>query len=132
MQKNILHGILTGVFSGLGCYFFYYILKEEFMYDFTKIISPINIFGATMFSALLASIGHYFLLKFSAKFGDRIFNSLFGIFVLISLVFPMLHKLPLEFDEYLTVIFPTYAMTMHFIPFLFWFMLKPFFFKDEK
>ena len=132
MRKFIFHGITTGILSGISCFFFYSILKEEFMYDFSKIISPFNIFGATMCSSLLASIGNYLIKKISNKHGDKIFNLLFGCIVLTSLIFPMLYKLPLDFDEYLTVIFPTYAMTMHFIPFLFWFILKPFFFNDEK
>jgi hypothetical protein len=43
----------------------------------------------------------------------------------------MFHKLPYDFDEYLTAIFPTYAMTMHFFPVIIWYAVKPFFLKED-
>jgi hypothetical protein len=51
----------------------------------------------------------------------------FALLVFASLISPMTFKLPLDFDEYLTVIFPTYAMTMHFFPVIIWYAIRPIF-----
>jgi hypothetical protein len=126
-KKHLLHGHTAGFLSGVACYVYYTVLKDEFMYDFSKIISVINLFGACMFGTVLASIGHFFSLKFVPKYGEIIFNVLFALFVFASLISPMTFKLPLDFDEYLTVIFPTYAMTMHFFPVIIWYATKPIF-----
>jgi len=102
-------------------------LKDEFMYDFASIIQPVNVFGACMFASVLASILNTVASNISPKFGEIIFNVIFSIVVFASLLGPMLFKLPLDFDEYLTLIFPTYAMVLHFIPPFIWFALKPIF-----
>ena len=126
-KKPFLHGIIAGLLSGLASYVYITILKDEFMYDFSQIIKPVNVFGAAMFTSILASILLTFSLKVFPKRGEMLFNLVFGLGVFASLLGPMLFKLPLDFDEYLTVIFPTYAMALHFFPPFIWFVLKPFF-----
>jgi hypothetical protein len=125
-KKQLLHGATAGILSGLACYVYYTVLKD-FMYDFSSIISEMNLFGACMFGTVLASLGYFLALKYVPKYGEIIFNLAFALLVFASLISPMLHKLPLDFDEYLTLIFPTYAMTMHFFPYVFWYAVKPFF-----
>ena len=126
-KKPFLHGIIAGLLSGLACYVYITILKDEFMYDFSKIIQPVNVFGASMFVCILASMLLAISIKIFPKRGEVLFNFVFGLGVFVSLLGPMLFKLPLDFDEYLTVIFPTYAMVLHFFPPFIWFVLKPFF-----
>lgn len=129
--KNLIHGVIAGLLSGLACYLFSDILRKEFMYDFSTIIKPINLFAACMFGCVLGSIGHFLATKFIPRFGEIIFNFLFTTAVFASLLSPMFFKLPLDFDEYLTVIFPTYAMVLHFFPAVIWFALKPIFIKTK-
>lgn len=126
-KKAFFHGISAGLLSSLICYFFTSILRDEFYYEFSSIISNQNIIGATMFTSILASVLNTLAIRVSPKYGETIFNILFSIAVFASLLMPMLHKLPLDFDEYLTVIFPTYAMVLHFIPPFVWFALNPIF-----
>lgn len=126
-KKSFFHGVSSGLLSGLICYLFTSVLRDEFYYEFSSIISTENIFGATMFASIFASIMDTVAIRVSPKFGEIIFNVLFSIAVFASLLLPMIHKLPLDFDEYLTVIFPTYAMVLHFIPAFVWFALKPIF-----
>lgn len=126
-KKHLFHGLTAGLLSGIACYVYYSVLKDEFMYDFSKIITSMNLFGACMFGTVLASIGYFLSLKFVPKFGEIIFNLVFALFVFASLISPMMFKLPLDFDEYLTVIFPTYAMTMHFFPVIIWYAVRPIF-----
>lgn len=126
-KKPFLHGIIAGLLSGLACYLYITILKDEFMYDFSKIIQPVNVFGASMFVCILASILLAISIKIFPKRGEVLFNFVFGLGVFVSLLGPMLFKLPLDFDEYLTLIFPTYTMVLHFFPPFIWFVLKPFF-----
>lgn len=124
-KKPFFHGVSSGLLSGLICYIFTTVLSSEFYYDFSLIISVENIFGAAMFTSVFASLMNTVAIRVSPKFGEIIFNVLFSIAVFASLLMPMLYKLPLDFDEYLTVIFPTYAMVLHFIPAFVWFALKP-------
>jgi hypothetical protein len=126
-KKPLLHGLTAGLLSGLASYVYITLLKDEFMYDFSSIIQPVNVFGASMFISILASMLLAIASKLLPKSGEVIFNVIFGLGVFVSLLGPMLFKLPLDFDEYLTVIFPTYAMVLHFFPPLIWFVLKPFF-----
>jgi hypothetical protein len=126
-KKHLFHGIAAGILSGLTCFVYYNVLKDEFMYDFSKIISTINLFGACLFGTVLASLGHFLSLKLIPKYGEIIFNLLFALVIFASLISPMTFTLPLDFDEYLTVIFPTYAMTMHFFPFVIWYAIKSIF-----
>jgi hypothetical protein len=128
-KKNLIHGLTSGVLSGFICFFFAKMLKDNFMYDFSSILTTVNLFGACVFGCILASIGFYGIKKLTPKNGDVIFNIVFTIFVFASLIFPMKHMLPFDFDQDLTMIFPTYAMTMHFFPALIWFAVKPIFIK---
>jgi hypothetical protein len=129
IKNHLIHGLLAGLISGLACYIFVSVLKEEFMYDFSKILSSLNLFGACIFACTLASIGFFISLKVMPKYGTIVFNLLFTLLAFASLLGPMMMKLPLDFDEYLTMIFPTYAMTLHFFPVLIWYTLKPIFVK---
>jgi len=126
-KNHLFHGIAAGLVSGLACYFFYSTLRDEFMYDFSTIFTTMNLFAACMFGCVLASVGFFAAKKIMPKYGEIVFNFIFTTLVFASLISPMMHKLPLDFDEYLTVIFPTFAMTLHFFPAIFWFALKPLF-----
>jgi len=126
-KKSFFHGITAGILSSILAYLYVDVLKEEFMYDFSSIFSVTNVIGACIFGSLLASIGYTLLKRFLPKIGEVIFSFLFAAITFASLSLPMLHKLPLEFDEYLMVIFPTYAMVLHFFPIVIWYSLKPIF-----
>lgn len=126
-KKSFFHGITAGIISSTFAYLYVTLLKDEFMYDFSSIISVTNVVGACMFGSILASIGYTLLKRLLPRFGEIIFSFLFAGITFASLTSPMLHKLPLDFDEYLTVIFPTYAMVLHFFPIVVWYTLKPVF-----
>lgn len=128
-KKVLLHGVFAGLLSGGICFTFASVLKNEFMYDFSLILTTVKLFSACIFACILASVSYFGIKKLIPKQGDIVFNILYTIVVFASLFFPMMHKLPLDFDEYLTVIFPTYAMTLHFFPALIWLTTKPLFIK---
>ena len=70
-KNHLLHGLTAGILSGVACYVFYILLKDEFMYDFSEIISSMNLFGACIFGCLLASLGYYSSLKvLPTKYGE--------------------------------------------------------------
>lgn len=129
IKNHLTHGLLSGLLAGIACYIFAFVLKNEFMYDFSKILSTMNLFGACIFACTIASVGFFILQKVTPKYGEIIFNFLFTLGAFASLLGPMVFKLPLDFDEDLTSIFPTYAMTLHFFPVLIWYTLKPIFIK---
>ena len=126
-KKSFFHGISAGLFSSLLAFLYVDLLKDEFMYDFSSIFSVSNVVGACMFSSVLASLGYTLSKNFLPKAGEVIFSFLFATITFASLALPMLFKLPLDFDEYLTLIFPTYAMVLHFFPIVIWYSLKPIF-----
>ena len=41
-KNHLFHGITAGLVSGLACYLFYSTLRDEFMYDFSKIFTTMN------------------------------------------------------------------------------------------
>jgi len=128
-KKSLFHGVSAGILSGFACYVFTTMLKDEFMYEFQDVLPALKLFGACMFGCVLASIGFWSITKLTPKYGEIIFNIIFSFIIFASLIGPMTFHLPLDFDEDLTVIFPTFAMTLHFFPALIWFALKPIFIK---
>ena len=126
-KKSFFHSISAGLISSIACYLYVSILRNEFMYDFSEVLSISNVVGACFFSCILASIFHTLANHFLPKMGDILFHVFFAVIVFASLLGPMLFKLPLDFDKDLTLIFPTYAMVLHFFPALIWLTLKPIF-----
>ena len=127
--KSLLVGVTAGVLSGVACIIFTGVYKEITFVDFSPVFNATNLIGACMFGCVLASIGFWGLIKVTPKYGEIIFNFLFTILTFASILGPIGHKFPLDFNEEITTYFPFLAITLHFFPALIWFAVKPIFIK---
>jgi hypothetical protein len=132
-KRSLLLGITAGILSGVACMVFAGIYKEAMFVDFSPVISTMQYFGSCLFGCILASLGYVAVMKVTPKFGDVIFNMLFAILTFASLMGPLMYKFPPELDvegiDEITMYFQPYTFTLHLVPALIWFTLKPIFIK---
>ncbi len=128
-KRTLFLGVTAGVLSGVACAIFAKVFYEANgnMLDYSAIVNTTMMFGACIFSCVLAGIGYWFLNKFFKSKGQIIFNFLFTILSFASILHPFAATLPLdlEFPE----MFPSLVVPMHFFPALIWFTLQPLFIK---
>ena len=130
MFKNTLFlGVTAGVLSGVACAVFakiFYWANGD-MLDFSSVVSTTMMFGACIFSCVIAGIGYWLSAKVFKGAGQIIFNLLFTLLSFASILGPFAATLPLdiEFPE----MFPSLVVPMHFFPALIWFTLQPLFLK---
>lgn len=128
-KKTLFLGLTAGILSGVACMIFAKIFywANGGMLDFSSIVSTTMMFGACIFSSVLAGVGYWLLDKVFKSNGKIIFNFLFTILSFASILYPFAATLPLdiEFPE----MFPSLVVPMHFFPALIWFTLQPIFIK---
>ena len=137
LKKSLLLGVTAGLLSGVACLVFASIYKNAMFVDFSPVVSATNYFGSTLFGCILASLGYVGLRKVSSRFGEIIFNLLFAIISFATIIFPlkyMAYMFPPELDiegiDEMTSYFQPFAITLHLVPALVWFTLKPIFIRS--
>jgi hypothetical protein len=123
-----LLAVLVGVLSGIAGLVYQKLYVETVGEGFVNIASVKNIMQACLLGAFAAAIG-YFLLSLVLKGKtEMVFNMLFVVLSIASILQPIRFTLPL--DETSPELFPGLAVPMHFFPALGWFALRPFFGKS--
>jgi len=130
-KKSLFLGITSGILAGIASIIFEQIYLKAFYLDFSTIASPVALMSACIFGCVLAAVGYWALTKWLKQSGEIVFNLLFTILSFASILGPIATTLPLDLDADLTLMFPGFAITMHFFPALAWFTLKPLFFKSR-
>lgn len=128
-KKTLFLGITAGVLSGLASIIFAKVFywANGGMLDFSMVVNNTMIFGACIFSCVVAGIGYWLLDKVLKRGVQIVFNLLFTIISFASILYPFAYTLPLdiEFPE----MFPSLVVPMHFFPALIWFTIQPIFIK---
>ncbi|PWV46955.1 hypothetical protein [Chitinophaga sp. S165] len=123
-----LLAVLVGVLSGIASLVYQKLYIETVGEGFVNIASTANIMKACLLGAFAAAIG-YFLLSLVLKGKtEMVFNILFVVLSIASILQPIKFMLPLEQES--PELFPGLAVPMHFFPALGWFALRPFFGKS--
>lgn len=134
LKKSLLLGVTAGLLSGVACLVFASIYKNAMFVDFSPVVSATNYFGSTLFGCILASLGYVGLRKVSSRFGEIIFNLLFALLSFVSIMGPLMFKFPPELDvegiDEITMYFQPFTITLHLVPALVWFTLKPIFIRS--
>ena len=132
-KRSLLLWITAGLLSGVSSLIMVSIYKEAMFVDFSPVISSMQYIGSCLFGCILASLGFVLATKFVPKFGEIIFNLLFTLLTFASLIGPLMFKFPPDLDvngiDEITMYFIPFTMTLHFLPALIWFALKPLFIK---
>lgn len=141
-KKSLFLGVASGVLSGIAGVIFEKVYATAFYTDFSVVSAtfggsfavkadPTTIMLAHIFSCVLASIAFTLFVKWFKTKGDAIFSLLFTFVSFMSIVIPISATFPLDLDEDITLLFPGFAMTMHFFPVLVWLAMKPLFFSSK-
>ena len=143
MKKSLLLGVSSGILAGIAANILLNIYKEAYLTDFSVVkillgdsmaieLKPMSILlVCTIAGIIIGLLYSLFIHLFKSK-GLIIFNLFLSALTFATLVLPMAAKLPLDIDEDTMMLFPGFAITIHFFPLLSWYTLKPIFFRVKK
>ena len=125
MKKNILHGIIAGILAAVAGIVYQKAYEDAMFLDFSSVINPGSIAGASLFGCMLMAFGYWLLVRFNKPNLKAWLNVLITVLSFLSILGPLGVTLPLdvEFPE----MFPGLAIPMHFFPAMIFFGLYPFF-----
>jgi len=126
MSKQVLlWGFISGILATIASAIWDKVYFFAMQTDFSKVINPFSIAGASILGCLLAVVLYTILQKLLNGKHEVVFNFSISILTIASLIAPLSISLPLdiEFPE----IFPALALPMHFFPAMALFTLKPLF-----
>jgi len=124
-KRLLLLGVLAGLLAGVASMIYQRVYTSSLGADFSMVISPLSIFASSVLGCLLASIGYWLLDKWLKHRGEVVFNFVFTIVSIVSILAVFAVKLPLNVET--PELFPGLAVPMHFFPALGWYTLRPLF-----
>lgn len=125
-KRALFLGISTAVLSSVGALLYARFYNDN-LFDYSKILSYTSIAAACTFVSIFACVGFWaasVILKSRAEF---IFNLLFAVGSMASILYPIDATVPEDTFGY----FAVYAIPLHFFPVLSWMILKPLFFSPK-
>ena len=129
MKKSLIHGIIAGILTALAGIAYQRVYEDALFLDFSTVINPGSVAGASIFGCMLMAIGYELLERFKKSNLKGWLNVLITVLSFLSILGPFSMSLPLdiEFPE----MFPGLAIPMHFFPAMIFFGLIPFFTKPR-
>jgi hypothetical protein len=129
MKKSLIHGIIAGILTALAGIAYQRVYEDALFLDFSTVINPGSVAGASIFGCMLMAIGYELLERFKKSNLKGWLNVLITVLSFLSILGPLSMSLPLdiEFPE----MFPGLAIPMHFFPAMIFFGLYPFFTKTR-
>jgi hypothetical protein len=125
MKKSLIHGIIAGILTAVAGIVYQRVYEEALFLDFSSVINPGSVTGASIFGCMLMAVGYGLLEHFKRPNLKGWLNVLITVLSFLSILGPLGVTLPLdvEFPE----MFPGLAIPMHFFPAMIFFGLYPFF-----
>ena len=127
-KRSLSLGLVSGVLSGLASVIYQHVYNAVVGADFSNIVTIVAIIVASIIGCSLAAVGYVWFSKWFKTKANQVFNLVFVVFCLLTLVSPFAFKLPLTVQS--PELFPGMTIPMHLFPALAWLTLHPFFFKD--
>lgn len=127
-KPYLILGITAGALASIVSCTFAYLFNQNLL-DFSQVMPYWKIISVD-FSLSLLAVGIYFGLgKLSKRYNKTIFNSLFALCSIASVLVPITAKFPdLEFPEF----YPTFAIPLHLFFSVIFLALSSILIKDEK
>jgi len=127
-KRLLLLGVLAGMLAGVASIVYQKVYISSLGADFTKIAAPVGIIASSVLGCLLASLGFWLLNKWLKQKGEIVFNLLFSILSIATILAPFAVKLPLDVES--PELFPGLVVPMHLFPAMAWFTLRPLFIRE--
>lgn len=128
MKIHLIHGVTAGGLAALAGVVFLTVYNEAFYVDFSLVINPSSIIGASIIGSILMSTGYFILEKIKKEKFQGVLNLLIMVLSFLSIIPVLTMTLPLEVD--FPELFPGLVIPMHFFPALVFFGIAPFFKKN--
>ncbi len=143
MKKSLLLGLSSGILAGIASIILLNIYKEAYFTDFSVVkvllgdsmaiqFKPMTILLACTTAGIIIGLLYSLFIQLFKSKGLIVFNLFLTIITFATLILPMAAKLSLDLDEDTMLLFPGFAITIHFFPLLSWYTLKPIFFRVKK
>ena len=129
LKKCFFLALVSGLSAGVASIVYASVYSSSMGVDFSKIVKPSGLVGASEFGTLWAAAGYFLGSKFLKANTDAVFNILFLLLTFASCVGPFATNLPVNVSN--PELFPGYVVPMHFFPFMLWVVMKPFFMKPD-
>jgi len=129
-KRSLSLGLAAGVLSGVASVIYQHVYNAAVGADFSSIVTIVSIIIASIIGCSIAAIGYVWFSKWFKTNANQVFNLVFVVFCIISIISPIAFKLPLTVQS--PELFPGMAVPMHLFPPLAWLTLHPFFFKDGR
>jgi ABC-type Fe3+-siderophore transport system permease subunit len=128
LKKLLILAVVSGILAAVASLVYQKVYAESLGDGFKNIISMQKIFVACIGANIVAAIGYFLLSKVLKGYTEAVFNILFAVITIATIVYPIGYKLPLDVE--MPELFPGLAIPMHFFPVLGWMTLKPLFAKN--
>jgi hypothetical protein len=123
-KRYYLTGLAAGILSGLAAFFYYLIYTTSLDAGFTRLVSPLSIFSASLFAGMLIALFCYVIDMFFKKEMEILTGILLAGATMLCMIIPFMVSLPLDMEH--PELFPGLVVPMQLFPVLAWFVLKPF------
>ena len=128
-KKLVLLGAVSGILAGIASIIYASVYNSSLGTDFSLVAKPVGIVTASTIGCLLAAIGYWLFNKRLKAKGEIVFNFVFAVLTIASILPVFAATLPFEIE--MPELFPGFAIPMHFFPALAWFTLKPLLIKAD-
>jgi hypothetical protein len=98
-KRLLLLGVLAGVLAGVASIVYQKVYTSSLGADFTKTVAPVGIIASSVLGCLLASLGYWLLHKWLKHKGEIVFNFLFSLLSIASMLAVFAVKLPLDVES---------------------------------
>jgi hypothetical protein len=127
-KQFLVLGISSGAIAAIVSCFFAYFFNHN-LFDFSSVLPYWKIISVNFSLALMAAGVFYGLNLVSRKYCRTIFNCLFALCSILSVIFPITAKFEdLEFPEF----YPTFAIPLHLFFSVIFLSFSSILIKDEK
>lgn len=128
LKKLLILAVVSGILAAVASLVYQKVYAESLGDGFKNIVTMQKIFAACLGANIVAAIGYFLLSRVLKGHTEAVFNLLFAVITIVTIVYPIGYKLPLDVE--MPELFPGLAIPMHFFPVLGWMTLKPLFAKN--
>ena len=127
-KRVLLLGVVAGIMAGAASIVYQSVYKASLGADFSKIVKPAGIVISSIIGCIIASLGYWLMHKLLKGKTDIVFNLLFAVLSIASIMPAFGVKLPLDVE--MPELLPGMVIPMHFFPIMAWLTLRPLFMKQ--
>ncbi|MDB4286012.1 hypothetical protein N9933_01780 [bacterium] len=96
MKKSLIHGIIAGILTAVAGIAYQRVYEDALFLDFSTVINPGSVAGASIFGCMLMAIGYGLLERYKKTNLKGWLNVLITVLSFLSILGPLSMSLPLD------------------------------------